>query len=162
MPYQTDEEVSIHIGVPTVRQTKLLGSGNIEVRADDRVASAFSLHYHERTHAPTVGEKLLVAVLSGVHDEWLPCTDATVCEEEVKIDYRADSAEQFGGNDPSRAGLTDVLRMTPVDRGRTKRLHLAMTNMGESKVYAAVVLNKGQVTSLLAALIAIYPRLHED
>lgn len=153
MPYQTDEEVSIYIGVPTVRQTKLQPNGDIEVRSQ---TFSFSLHHRQRNQAPTVGERLLVAVLSGVHDEWLPC------EEEVKIDYRADSAEQYGGNDPSRAELTDVLRMTAVDRGRTKRLHLAMTNMSESKVHAAVVLTKGQVTSLLAALIAIYPRLHED
>ena len=164
MPYQIDEEIGIHIGVPTVRQTKLQPNGTIEARADT-AGSGFSLHYRQRTHAPTVGEKLLVAVLSGVHPEWLPSGKIIADEEDEeipRIDYRAASVEQYGSNDPSRAENIDVLRMTAVDRGDLKRLHLAMTNMSESKVHAAVVLTKRQVTSLLTALIAIYPRLHED
>lgn len=158
------EKVNIHIGVPPVRQTKLLGSvgGPIQVRAETH-ASAFSVHYRQDHSAPTVGERLLVAVLSGVHDSWLPpARMSNPPQEEVQIDYRALSAEQYGGNDPSRAENIDVIHMTAVNRGDLKRLHLAMTNMSDSKVHAAVVLTKEQVTQMIAALLAIYPRLHED
>lgn len=159
------EEITIHIGVPTVRQTKLQPSGTIEARADT-AGSGFSLHYRQRTQVPTVGEKLLVAVVNGVHPEWLPLNDPTDDEEPVRIDCELVSGEHF--DEPARTlhrdGPDDVdcLSFTNVDRGRTKKLHLAMTNQSHTKVYATVVLNKQQVTQMLAALIAIYPQLHED
>ena len=156
------EEVSIHIGVPTVRQTKLQGNGTIEVRAETR-ASAFSVHYRQRQQTPTVTERLLVAVLSGVRPEWLPSdVPGGNNEEPVPITYEAVSAEEHGGNNPTIAQTFDVFHLAAVDRGNMKRLHVAMTNESTSVVYAAAVLSKGQVDSMITALIAIYPRLHED
>ena len=165
MPYQTDDEIGIHIGVPTVRQTKLQPNGTIEARADT-AGSGFSLHYRQRSHAPTVGEKRLVAVLSGVHPEWLPDGKCTEIADEPRIDCELVSGEHHdegaGTSERDDPDDVDCLSFTAVDRGRMKKLHLAMTNQSRSKVYATVVLNKWQVTQMLAALIAIYPRLHED
>ncbi len=157
------EEVSIHIGVPTVRQTKMLGyTGTVEVRAQTGV-SAFSVRYRQREQVPTITERLLVAVLSGVHPEWLPGDpDDAQSEEPVPITFEAVSAKARGGNDPSRAELFDVLHLAVVSHNRMRRLHVAMTNEGTKTLYSAAVLSKGQVTQMLAALIAIYPQLHED
>ncbi len=166
MPYRTDEEISIHVAAPTVRQTKLQVNGTIEARANTNSA-AFSVHYRQSDQAPTVGEKLLVAVLSGVHDEWLPSEQPeALAEDETRIDCELVSGEHYdeGSSTCERTGRddVDVLSFTSVDRGRTKKLHLAMTNQSRKRVYATVVLNKWQVTQMLAALLAIYPQLHED
>ncbi len=155
------EKVSIHIGVPTVRQTKLQGNGTIEARAETHTRS-FSVHYSHTDPPPTVGEKLLVAVLSGVYPEWLPGgRPEGERGPEPPITYEAVSDVPRGGNDPSRAEQFDTLHFRPANNMDVTRLEIWMASEG-GKVHAAAVLNKRQVTHMLAALIAIYPQLHED
>ncbi len=150
------EEVSIHIGVPTVRQTRLQGNGTIEARAETNTA-AFSVHYSQRANGPTVGQRLLVAVLNGIHPEWLPP------KETMPVTFEAVSAENNGLHRILTGdGEFDALHLSAVDRGSATRLCMTMTDESASKLHANVVLNKWQVTQMLAALIAIYPRLHED
>ena len=155
------EEVSIHIGVPIVRQTKLLGHYNTEVRASAK-APAFSTYYYRSQQdgpAPTVGERLLVAVLSGVHPEWLPIPHDVI---QVPIGYKAVSAVSHGGNDPSRANQFDTLRFYQPGRPNLPHLEISMGDESGSVSYATVALTKEQVAQMLAALLAIYPRLNEN
>lgn len=160
------EDVSIHIGVPTVHQAKMLGqSSSTEVRAKTQV-SRFSIHYRTQGAVPVVREKLLVAVLSGIHPEWLPSDKCIEIAKEPRIDCELVSSECYdeGASTRERAGPDDkdAFSFARVQRGRTEKLHLAMTNQSHTKVYGAVVLNKWQAAQMLAALLAIYPRLHED
>ena len=159
------EEIRILIGVPTVRATKILGqSPSTEVRAEV-TPPRFSIHFQVQGKVPAVREKLLVAVLSGVHPESLPYPK-NASAKETRIDCELVSGEHYDKDAIvlERTGPDDMdaLSFTAVDRGRTKKLHLAMTNQSRTKVSGAVVLNKWQAAQMMAALIAIYPQLHED
>lgn len=166
------EEVSIHIGIPTVHQAKVIGaSPYAEVRAETK-ASSFSVHYRTQGEVPAVRERLLVAVLSGVRHAWI---DDAPGQEQVPIRFEGVSALPVAivdprisasADDPLRAEQFDTLRFSAATTvadggGHETRLRVSMKDESGDTVHAAVVLSKGQVTSMLAALLAIYPRLEE-
>lgn len=170
------EEVSVTIGLPEVIKTEAK-RGGVEIRAYETIdtnsvvakSGGFSAHYVVGTadNAPHIGEKLLVAVLSGVHRSWLDIEG----DEAVDITFQAVSAVAHGSNDPSRNQQHDTLHLEVINDPVTPpvgpfngqaRLLMSMRNESGSVAHADVVLSKGQVTSMLAALLAIYPRLHED
>ncbi len=167
------EELSIVMATPVVTLTKAKGYNSerfVEVRAGAHPTTALSIHYTANMDdggVPTVQDKLLVAVLSGVRREWLhPITNQPVEGGEVPITFEAVSANARGGANPPRAGQFDTLHFSTVNEkglnGALKRLHVSMRSESGHVVHAAVVLSKGQVTSMLAALLAIYPRLCEE
>ncbi len=166
------EEISIVTATPVVTLTKAMHRTEryVEVRADDRHAEGLSIHYTARLidgSVPTVQEKLLVAVVAGVPSYWLhPITNQPVEGGEVPITFEAVSASRHQGSDPSRAGQFDTLHFSTVDEkglsGALKRLHVSMRSESGHVVHAHATLTKGQVTRMIAALLAIYPSLCEE
>lgn len=184
------EEVSVTIGTPQVVKTEAK-PGGVEIKAYEVVPGTYrqaahrglSAHYAVRTtdDAPHIGEKLLVAVLSGVHPEWLDPEsniwathdrglEPLKVQEPVGITFQAVSAKPFNSPYPSRNDQHDTLHLEVINDPVTSpsgpfngqaRLRVGMKNESGSIRHAEVVLSKGQVTSMLAALLAIYPRLTE-
>ena len=160
------QELSLVTATPVVTLTKAMRriEKYVEVRAEDQ-AEGLSIHYPADLldGIPTVQEVLLVAVLAGVHRSWLhPITNQPVEGGIVPIIFQAISANRRGGANPSRAEQFDTLHLSTVDNGVLKRLDVSMRDESGHTVHAHAVLSKGQVTSMLAALLAIYPRLCEE
>jgi len=165
------EEINLTIGIPEVVKTEIK-HGGVLTRAYEVIPGAnrpiaemdaLSIHYHVESaqEAPHIGENLLVAVLSGIHNEWLPSLDVPT-PEPVAVISELVSAETSKVRKNEDTNLFDMLHMKQVERGRCTRLHVAMSDESKTRLYGAVVLNKWQVTQMIAALLAIYPRLHED
>ncbi len=161
------KELAIVTATPFVTLTKAKRDGGlfVEVRASDQ-AEGLSIHYDANTEwgeVPTVQDRLLVAILSGVRPEWLnPPTNQPVEGGPVPITFEAVSAAERGGIDPVRSRQYDTLHISTVHNGLSNRLDVSMRDESGSLVHAKVVLSKGQVTSMLAALLAIYPHLEEE
>jgi hypothetical protein len=159
------EELSLITSTPVVTLTKGHPySHRIEVQAQDNEEAVLSLRYKVYTsdQVPTVREKLLVAVLAGVQPQWLtPPTNQPVEGGPPPIHWEGVSAVPYD-SDGARGGDHDRLHVGQYTNDGMVRLHVGMKNESGHKQHAIVVLSKGQVTSLLAALLAIYPRLEEN
>ena len=159
------QELTLVTAVPVVTLTKAMHriEKYIEVRADDP-AEGLSIHYEADIDngVPTVQEELLVAVLSGVNPEWLPDNSVGSTEEPAPITFEAVSSMASKVRKNDKENLFDMLHLAVGTHGRMKRLHVSLSDAGRTHLYAAAVLSKGQVTQMIAALLAIYPRLHED
>lgn len=158
------EEVSIHGGVVRVTDASVIGQTIYNRVKAENFQGRLSVHFQtDGVTAPGPREALLVAILSGVHPQWLETHGVGGdTEAPVDINFRADSAVTRGGNFPERATQTDAFHMSEISSGHKTRLHLKMTDMSANTVHAVAVLNKWQVTQMIAALLALYPRLHED
>lgn len=156
------EEMTLIVATADVGMTKMLTYGPhlVEVRATDKPGGGLSIHYEaEAGEVPTVGEKLLVAVLAGVYSEWLNEQSSA-----HPITFRAVSAAprvapNVAPGDEGRTFDTLAITETQVEAGT--RLYVSMLDESGHVVHAAVELSKGQVTSMLTALLAIYRRLEE-
>ena len=159
------EEVSIHGGVVRVTDASIVGHSIYNrVKAEDR-QKRLSVHFQtDGITAPGPREALLVSIVSGINPRWLQISDGPEEPGPVDIHFQADSTEKFDPHmdDGSRAAQHDVFHMTEVARGNRTRLHLAMTDKSSHTVHADVVLNKYQVTQMIASLLVLYSRLHED
>lgn len=159
------EELSLITATPVVKLLKVFPYSTrekIEVRAAAAVVDHdLSIHYTtESDETPSANEKLLVAVLAGVHQSWLnPPTNQPTEGLTPNIQFEAVSATPRHGR-PAEGH--DALRITHGrDTEGGNRLVISMRNESGSVHHAGVTLSKGQVTSMLAALLAIYPRLQE-
>lgn len=158
------EELTLLTAIPAVTLAKAQPHTHyVEVRAVDD-AQDLSVHYQaDEGEVPRVHEKLLVAVLVGIDPAWLdPPTNQPTEPAQPNIRFEAMSVKSHGGIDPSRAEQHDTLHIGHATVDGMNRLSVVTTNESGSVNYARIVLSKGQVTSMLAALLAIYPRLHED
>ncbi len=164
------DEITIEGGVVHVTDANIIGHSRhnrIKARNDQR---SMSVHYRtDGVRAPGPREALLVTILSGVPLPWLQVSAGPEEPGPVDIDFTAESTEKFGSEymgssakDGQRPKQHDFIRMTEVARGDTTRLHMAMTSPGAAVVHGIVVLNKRQVTQMIASLLVLYPRLHED
>jgi hypothetical protein len=166
------EELTLITATPVVKLLKVYPYSTrerIEVRAaSEDGPRGLSLYYTtESDEAPSANEKLLVAVLAGVYPSWLTPTAAeslaaAARDEPVPIRFEGVSAIPHGGSDPSRSIQHDALHIDAVAGNGMTRLHMSMANEAGSIHLARVMFSKGQVTSMIAALLAIYPRLREN
>lgn len=153
------EEVIIQGGVVRVTDANVVGASRFNRIKATNNHKNLSVHFTtDGVDAPGPREALLVAIISGIRLEWLrPKDDAS----RVEINFEAVSAEPRSA--PKEAvGKIDVFHMTTVKRGNMTRLHLGMTNQSQSELHGAVLMSKGQVVQMIAALLALYPILHED
>lgn len=153
------EEVSLNLTVAGVTQTKInkYNPSIVEVRADDHPGGGLSIRYDAvEGEVPTVNEKLLVAVLSGVHEAWLNNSPGS---ETAEITFEAISANLRALKEDHNC--FDALHLNIVDKGVCHRLQVTMTDESGAQTRARVVLSKGQVVSMLAALLAMYDQLTE-
>lgn len=158
-------EVSLVVGTPEVYRGEIK-HGRVELRAAEIIPghttppNGLSVHYaagHHSGMVPAIGDHLLVAVMAGVHESWLGVwPDA----EKVPIEFQAISADRRALKEDGDA--FDMLHLGTKDVGKITRLRVTMTNESGSQVRARVVLSKGQVVSLLAALLAQFDRLTEE
>lgn len=154
------QELSIVTATPVVSLTKQkkFTENYVEVRADDLVAR-LSIHYAADVEAggvPSVQEQLLVAVLAGVPRDWLH--EYGPRREKVDIRWEGVSAKLRHG---SATSGHDTMHLMTAREDRLVRVNIGMFSEARKPV-SEVVLSKGQVTTLLAALLSIYPDLEED
>lgn len=172
-------EINIHGGVVRVTDASVMrGSRFNRIKAINNHKN-LSVHFTtDGVTAPGPREALLVTIISGIHQEWL---ESAVSSDErpVDINFSAVSAE-VSQDKPYHLGqdncaikstyaradeeeeVSDVLHMSTVERDHMTRLQFVMTNESGRALHAAVVLSKGQVTQMIAALLVLYSRLHED
>lgn len=166
------QKLSIVMATPEVILTKKrrgMVEPYIEVRAgslsSNRLNDGLSIFY-DAAHwkVPTVGERLLVAVLSGVKSDWLTVDGEGLRTKSLPITYEAVSTMAHSGSNPSRAKQFDTLhfRAGQYPVGGSIRLYVSMKNESGDVAHANVVLSKGQVEGMIAALLTIYPRLEEN
>ncbi len=86
-------------------------------------------------------------------------TDEPALDSETPIRFKAVSATPRKGHDDLGH---DVVHITEVRSDGMNRLLIAMGDEAGSAWHADVVLSKGQVTSMLEKLLAIYPMLREN
>ncbi len=152
--------IHLLVGKPTITGAKIGKYGEVRIQADEGPGGnsegephGISVHYcieSEQAEPPRVREKLLVAVVEGVYPQWL---DSWPGGDMVDITYEADSS-----NNNDR-----VVKLQTCPIGDTSRLLLqtwVRPHYGRAD-RADVILAKGQVASLITALLALYPRLHE-
>ncbi len=153
------EQLRLLVGIPTITGAKIGKYGEVRIQADEGVgggleAHGISVHYCLESECglpPRVREKLLVAVVEGVYPQWL---DDTPGSEMPSITFEADSAN----------GNHNAVYLESVARGDAARLLLTTWERGsalEPGEHRETFLTKGQVASLITALLALYPRLHE-
>ena len=160
------QQLRLFVGTPTITGAKIGKWGEVRIHADEGPGGnsglgpealdihGISVHYCLETELglpPRVREKLLVAVIEGVYPQWL---DGSPVGDVPDITYEADSA-----NNNSNAMCLET-----VPTGDTERLMLTTWERGgkaSSSVHREMFLTKGQVASLIASLLALYPRLHE-
>jgi len=151
------EEMRLIVGTPTVTGTKIGKLGEVRIQADDGPGGdGISVHYilaSENTAPPAVREKLLVAIVEGAYPQWLE--DDGPGRERPEITFEAESAN----------GNNRVVRLIERPSGGWTRAQLSTftrsTSTGVGAPTYDVLLSKGQVTSLIMTLLALYPRLHE-
>ncbi len=157
------EEVEVHIGVARVTDAKVLAHSRYNRIKADNSQGDLSVHFvTDGINAPGPREALLVAIINGINPRWLQISNADEEPGPVDIDFEAVSAIFHGGPFPERANQHDVFHMTEVTHGNMTRLRLSMTNESGSTVHAHTELSKGQVTQMIASLLVLYSRLHED
>ena len=174
------EEVSIHGGIVYVTEARVKANSRYNRIKADNPRRDLSVHFNFNTDgitAPGPREALLVPVISGIQPKWLLLPEAG--EEPVDIHFRAISAEactdrpyDVGEERPAikstvarsdeDSGLSDMLHMSTIKRGHMTRLQLTMTNESSHVMHAGVIMSKGQVTQMIASLLVLYSRLHED
>ena len=149
------EEVQVHVGVVRVTDASILGRSTYNRIKADNLSQHLSVHFQtDGGNAPGPREALLVAILSGIRPHWLQ--DGDGAHDKVIIDFQAVSAVPRDGN-------FDVFRMSTVEHGSAlNRLRLTMGNESGSLVHTDTELSKGQVTQMIAALLALYPQLREE
>ena len=172
------EEVSIHGGVVRVTDANVIGASPYNRIKAENPQKNLSVHFRtDGETAPGPREALFVAILTGIYPQWLK--EPTAGEKPVDIHFRAISAEactdkpydvgegqtaiksQYARSDED-AGLSDMLHMSTIEHGHMTRLQLTMTNESSHVLHASVVMSKGQVTQMIASLLVLYTRLHED
>ncbi len=180
------EEVSIHGGVVRVTDARVLSNSRYNRIKADNSQNDLSVHFTTVGEtAPGPREALLVHIVSGIHPTWLQVSGYATSDDEVvpveaaDIHFRAISAEactdkpyDVGEERPAikatlarseeATGLFDMLHMSTVERGNMTRLQLTMTNESSHIMHGGVVMNKSQVTQMIASLLVLYSRLHED
>ena len=174
------EEVSVYGGIVRVTEAKVVGSSRYNLIKAENRQQGLSVHFRpDGLVAPGPREALLVAIVNGIKPAWLDAKRTGVDGRPVDIHFRAISAEagtdkpyDVGGKRPAMkssvartdddANLSDMLHMSTIERDNMTRLQLTMTNENSHVLHAAVVLSKGQVTQMIATLLVLYERLHED
>ncbi len=172
------EEVEVHGGVVRVTDASVVGRSTYNRVKADNLQRHLSVHFQtDGATAPGPREALFVAIISGIYPQWLK--EPMAGEKPVDIHFRAISAEactdrpyDVGEERPAikstvarsdeDAGLSDMLHMSTVERGHMTRLQLTMTNESSHVMHAGVIMSKGQVTQMIASLLVLYTRLHED
>lgn len=176
------EETSIHGGVVYVTDAHVMANSRYNRIKATNPRRDLSVHFttegiNEGISAPGPREALLVHIISGIQPKLLLKPEAG--EEPVDIHFRAISAEactdrpyDVGEERPAikstvarsdeDSGLSDMLHMSTIERGRMTRLQLTMTNESSHIMHAGVVMSKGQVEQMIVSLMLLYPRLHED
>ncbi len=147
------EDLSLIVATPRVVETKasINSDRHIRVKATEHPkGGALSVHY-ETEEPPVVLEQVLVAVLQGVYPQWLE--DLKPGGDTGDITYEADSANKNGR----------AMRVESIPIGDASRLMLTTwSRLEQGGALRELMLTKGQVTSLIEMLLAVYPRLHED
>jgi hypothetical protein len=166
------EELNLALAFPIVKLLKVnpLNDRKIEVRAETQ-QRGLSLHYTVGEGiAPAANEKLLVAVLAGIYPEWFASEQAMAAwsqddrDKARPITFTAVSAlpRVLGSSIVARHSGHDTVHIGTVDPDTgLNRLRIWLRDE-DDELLGSVVLSKGQVTSLLAALLAIYPRLEKN
>ena len=144
---------SLIVATPRVVETKESPHSEryVKVKATEQPGGALSVHYEAdvEDEVPVIHDNVLVAVCQGAPPQWLP-DDPN--HELFEITYEADSSNNSN----------QVIRLEEAPIGDMKRLKITTWNRASADEAELIVLTKGQVTSLIMTLLALYPRLHES